>query len=100
MCFIGERHFSLFLENYLPTKIGNIIDVKTNKIIGTHQGIAFYTIGQRSGLNLGGFHTKYFVCKKDIEKNILYVASVEDEEEYLFHKFVYIKSINKINVQD
>ena len=100
ICFIGERHFSLFLENYLPTKTGNITDIKTNKIVGTHQGIAFYTIGQRSGLNLGGFHTKYFVCKKDIKKNILYVASIEDEKHYLFHKFVYIKSLNKINIHD
>lgn len=100
ICFIGERHFSLFLKNYLTSKIGNIIDIKTKKILGTHEGTSFYTIGQRNGLNLGGFHTRYFVCKKDLKNNILYVASIEDEEKYLLHKFVYIKTLNKINIDN
>lgn len=97
ICFIGERHFSLFLSNYLPNKDGDIIDIANNKIIGRHHGTLFFTIGQRSGLNLGGQYTRYFVCKKDVINNILYVASSIDEEKYLYHDYVYIKEINKIN---
>lgn len=100
ICFIGERHFSEFLKNYLPNQPGNIIDIKTNNILGKHEGTMYYTIGQRSGLNLGGNNTRYFVCKKDNKNKIIYVSSLNDEKEYLFTRFVKIKELNKINQED
>lgn len=96
ICFIGKRNFKKFLGNYIDEKVGNIVDVLTNKIIGQHNGIYFYTIGQRKGLNLGGNHTKYFVCKKDVNQNILYVADCEHEEKFLFSTECKIDNFNWI----
>ncbi len=75
ICFIGERNFPKFIQNYLDKNPGKIIDEKTNEVVGKHDGVLFYTIGQRKGLNLGGFEEPYFVSKKDIKKNILYVSA-------------------------
>lgn len=97
ICFVGERKFSDFLSNYLPFKEGLIIDIDTNQVVGKHKGIAFYTIGQRSGLNISNIPNKYFVCKKDETKQILYVTSIENEKKYLFNDYVLIKNVNKIN---
>ena len=80
ICFIGERNFTKFLENYLPNKEGNIVNIENNEVLGKHIGLMYYTIGQRKGLNLGGNDDKLFVVGKDIEKNILYV--------YVFYQFV------------
>ena len=85
VCFIGERHFREFLSNYLPSKKGDIIDGGTGKVVGTHKGVMYYTLGQRKGLGIGGIKGidatgGYFIYKKDVEKNILYVAKVSDIE--------------------
>ncbi|VEU76121.1 tRNA 2-thiouridine(34) synthase MnmA [Mycoplasmopsis columboralis] len=74
ICFIGERNFTQFLQNYIPAQEGNIVDITTNKIIGRHIGCFYYTIGQRKGLNLGGMSEPYYVCGHDVKANILYVA--------------------------
>ena len=76
ICFIGERNFTNFLKNYLPNQPGKIIDIETNKILGEHTGLMYYTIGQRKGLNIGGSHSKIFVVGKDLEKNI-FIGSME-----------------------
>ena len=73
ICFIGERHFREFLSNYLPMKSGDIIDVTTKQKVGTHQGVMYYTIGQRKGLDIGGIGP-FFVVGKDVFKNELYVV--------------------------
>ncbi|MGL4951888.1 MAG: tRNA 2-thiouridine(34) synthase MnmA [Mycoplasma sp.] len=83
ICFIGERNFKDFLENYIPNMPGDIIDIKTNKVIGKHIGVMYYTIGQNNGLGLGGQSDKYFVCKKDIDNKILYVVSDKYKDDYL-----------------
>ena len=83
ICFIGERKFTKFLKNYIPSMPGNIVDIATNKIVGTHSGAMYYTIGQRKGLNLGGYEKPYFVVGHDLNKKILYVAN-EDCPEYLY----------------
>jgi tRNA-specific 2-thiouridylase len=72
ICFIGKRDFRPFLANYLPYQKG---DFKTldGKIIGEHVGAAFYTIGQRKGLCIGGPGDAWFVVGKDIENNIVYI---------------------------
>ncbi len=93
ICFIGERNFTKFLKNYLPNLPGDIIDIETNKVLGKHIGLMYYTIGQRKGLELGGGNEKIFVVKKDVDKNILYVAS-GDENKYLFSTKALITNFN------
>lgn len=73
ICFIGERKFKSFLNQYVHTKPGNIVSLE-GEVIGTHDGIAFHTLGQRKGLRLGGEGEPYFVVGKNIEKNELTVV--------------------------
>ncbi len=79
ICFIGNRNFSQFLKNYLKVNKGNIIDINSKKILATHQGVNFYTIGQRKDLGISGEQNKYYVCGKNIDKNILYVTDNKDD---------------------
>lgn len=92
ICFIGERHFKEFLSNYLPNQSGDIVDIDTNKVLGKHIGLMYYTIGQRRGLNVGGTKDKLFVVGKDLNKNILYVCEGEDNK-YLFSDSCLIEDI-------
>lgn len=97
VCFIGERNFKLFLENYLPAKKGVIVDAKTNRVVGKHDGVLYYTLGQRRGLGIGGIPgvtpISWFVVAKNVKKNILYVAQ-GDENEFLNSTKAIIKMIN------
>ena len=97
ICFIGERNFKEFLKNYIPAKPGKIIDIATNKIVGEHQGVYYYTIGQRKGLNIGGIKgsdgRSWFVVRKDVKNNILYVA-IGDDNAYLLCDMVKITDCN------
>ena len=93
ICFIGERNFTKFLRNYLPNQTGKIVNIETNEVLGEHNGLMYYTIGQRKGLNLGGAHEKIFVVEKDLNKNILYVAT-GDENKYLYSNSALIKDFN------
>lgn len=93
ICFIGERNFKDFLQNYLPHQPGKIIDIQTGKVLGEHVGVMYYTIGQRKGLNLGGQEEPYYVAKKDIENKILYVAKASDESLLLSNAAL----INEVN---
>ena len=80
ICFIGERNFREFLKNYLPAKNGDIVDVRTHEVIGKHEGVMYYTIGQRKGLGIGGEGGPWFVVGKDVGRNELLVASGNSEE--------------------
>lgn len=80
ICFIGERNFKDFLENYLPNQKGDIIDIEKNIKVGEHIGLMYYTIGQRKGLEIGGTKDRLFVVGKNLEKNILYVCEGEDNK--------------------
>ena len=93
ICFIGERNFTNFLNNYLPNQPGNIVDIETNKEIGKHIGLMHYTIGQRKGLNIGGTSDRLFVVGKDIEKNILYVC-LSGNNNYLISDSCIVEDIN------
>ena len=93
ICFIGERNFKEFLKNYLPSKEGNIVNIETNEVIGKHIGLMYYTIGQRKGLDIGGYDKRMFVVGKNLDKNILYVA-LGDENEYLLSDSCIIDTIN------
>ncbi|ADE19419.1 tRNA 2-thiouridine(34) synthase MnmA [Mycoplasma crocodyli] len=80
ICFIGERNFTSFLQNYIPAQEGDIVDITTNKKVAKHVGCFYYTIGQRKGLNLGGFVEPYYVCGHNVKENILYVAPASHPE--------------------
>lgn len=76
VCFIGERNFREFLSGYLPAKSGKMIDIATGEVKGDHDGLMYYTLGQRQGLGIGGSGNgnPWFVADKDLEQNILYVV--------------------------
>ena len=93
ICFIGERNFKKFLSNYLTSKPGNIIDITNNNIVGEHNGLMYYTIGQRKGLDIGGNKDRLFVVGKNIKDNILYVALGEDND-YLYSNSCLVENIN------
>lgn len=78
VCFIGPLNMKHFLKSYIKPKKGNIILIKNKKVIGTHDGVYYYTIGQRHGLDVKDGRGPYFVVKKDIKKNIIYVGSKKD----------------------
>ena len=96
ICFIGERNFKHFLENYLPNKPGKIVNIETNEVLGNHEGLMYYTIGQRRGLNIGGTKERLFVAGKDLAKNILYVA-MGDENKYLLSTAALIEEVNLLD---
>ena len=96
ICFIGERNFKKFLENYLPNIPGDIVNIDTEEVIGKHSGLMYYTIGQRRGLNIGGTKERLFVAKKDLENNVLYVA-MGDENKYLLSYSCIVSDINLLD---
>ena len=93
ICFIGERNFTKFLENYLPNIPGKIVNIDTNEVVGEHIGLMYYTLGQRRGLHLGGNYNRSFVVKKDLGNNILYVAN-GDDNKFLYSKEAIIENFN------
>ena len=95
ICFIGERNFRQFLKNYIPMKNGIIIDIDTLETVGEHDGVYYYTIGQRKGFGVGGNRGPYYCVGKDVKKNILYLTSVENED-YLNSDSCLIEDINWI----
>lgn len=102
VCFIGERNFKEFLQNYLPSKPGKIIDGRSGKVLGEHIGVLYYTLGQRHGLAIGGVKGEgeggWFVYKKDVKNNILYVAH-NDEDELLYSDEVVVDKINWVGLK-
>ena len=85
ICFIGERNFRQFLKNYIPASKGKIVDLKGN-VLGEHDGVMYYTIGQRRGLNIGGKdgynNNRWFVVDKDVKTNTLIVNCGECPEMF------------------
>ena len=99
ICFIGARKFKQFLQTYLPANPG---DMKTldGKVVGRHDGLMYYTIGQRRGLDIGGSKDgtgeRWFVVKKDMEHNVLYVSQGA-ESELLFSRALVMSGVNFIS---
>jgi len=81
ICFIGERPFREFLNRYLPMKPGPILD-ENGRRLGEHVGLSFYTLGQRKGIGLGGSRDgsgePWYVARKDLDANALYVVQGHD----------------------
>ncbi|MBI2674399.1 MAG: tRNA 2-thiouridine(34) synthase MnmA [Candidatus Yanofskybacteria bacterium] len=102
VCFIGPLNMKEFLKNYIKPKIGNIIllDVahstrfaRSGRVVGQHDGVFYYTIGQRHGLDIKNGKGPYFVVRKDIKNNIIYVGSKKD----LLSQNFKLTAINWIN---
>lgn len=98
ICFIGERNFNEFLSKYIPAQKGNIVDIN-GKQLGIHNGLMYYTIGQRKGIGLGnskdGTGEPYFVVDKKLETNELVVAQGDDK--LLYSKALIANNFNLIN---
>ena len=86
ICFIGERKFSSFLAEYLPAQPGDIVN-DSGKVIGKHNGLMFYTLGQRQGLGIGGQshadESPWYVLDKDLKENRLVVGQGHDHATLL-----------------
>jgi tRNA-specific 2-thiouridylase len=98
ICFIGERPFREFLNRYLSNQPGPILDDKGREL-GEHVGLSFYTLGQRKGIGIGGVkdkgaqrggseHNPWFVARKDMAKNTLYVVQGHDHTWLQQHTLV------------
>lgn len=98
ICFIGERNFKNFLSQYLAIKPGQFKTLK-GEVVGTHSGVAYYTLGQRKGLGLGGEGEAWFVVKKDPAHNIVYVER-GDNHPALFSKSLVATELHFINADD
>ncbi|MBR4566640.1 MAG: tRNA 2-thiouridine(34) synthase MnmA [Prevotella sp.] len=72
ICFLGKINYNEYIRRYLGEKPGDVIELETGRLIGQHRGLWFHTIGQRKGMGFGG--GPWFVVKKDVEKNVLYVS--------------------------
>lgn len=81
ICFIGERKFKDFLEQYIPAQPGDIEDDQGN-VIGRHSGLMFHTLGQRKGIGIGGMNNAsdepWYAVEKDMQRNVLVVAQGHD----------------------
>lgn len=124
ICFLGSEKFKDYMNKNHPEKSGNLVDVLTGKVVGKHDGISKYTIGQRKGLGIGGGHGTtgecWFVVKKDIKSNTVFVAQGNDDVLYsdalisnnfnwilqpeskkleCFAKFRYRQGYQKVNVE-
>lgn len=93
ICFIGERPFREFLNRYLPTQPGPILTPEGERL-GTHQGLAFHTLGQRKGLGIGGVKghqnddgtaQAWYAARKDLKKNVLYAVQGHEHPWLLSH---------------
>ncbi|MFK7873646.1 MAG: tRNA 2-thiouridine(34) synthase MnmA [Oligoflexales bacterium] len=94
ICFIGERNFREFLSSYIPANPGEFQTLDGTKV-GQHHGSAFYTLGQRKGLGLGGPGPRWHVVAKDHEQNIVYVERNHDHPA-LYSTTIYCDPIHWI----
>jgi tRNA-specific 2-thiouridylase len=78
ICFLGKIDYNDFIERYLGKRTGKIVELETGNVLGKHNGYWFHTIGQRKGLGLSG--GPWFVIRKDVKRNIIYVTNGYDPE--------------------
>src|SRR5690625_198059 len=95
ICFIGERNFKQFLSEYLPAQKG-LMKTLNHEIKGEHDGLMYYTIGQRHGLGIGGEGEAWFVVGKNVPENVLYVAQ-GDDNPHLYSDGLIASQVNWIN---
>ena len=92
VCFI-TTNFKDYISSVIKPIQGNVINIETNEIIGKHNGLMNYTIGQRRGLDIGGNAERLFVVGKNTKDNILYVA-LGDSNEYLYSDSCIVDNLN------
>src|SRR5699024_3786438 len=95
ICFIGERNFKEFLSEYLPAQPGDMRTL-SNEVKGKHEGLMYYTIGQRQGLGIGGAGDPWFVVGKNLKDNVLYVGQGFDNDKLYSDALIAI-GVNWIN---
>ena len=93
ICFLGQINYNDYIRRYLGDNPGDVVELETGKRIGEHKGLWFHTIGQRKGLGFGG--GPWFVVKKDVEHNILYVSHGYDpqtayKKDFPLHDFHFL----------
>lgn len=93
VCFLGQKNLKDFLEEYIQNKPGDVVNIENNKVIGKHNGLMNYTIGQRKGLNIGGTEERMFVVGKNLEENILYICLGENSD-YLISTSCHVDKVN------
>ena len=94
VCFIGERNFTQFLQNYLPAQNGKMMTLE-GEVVGEHIGLMYYTIGQRKGLGIGGKGDAWFVIGKNLEENVLLVGQ-SFEHDYVYADETIVTDVNWI----
>ena len=94
ICFLGKIDYTEYVRRYLGELTGDVVELDTGKKIGTHRGHWFYTIGQRKGLGFGG--GPWFIVKKDVGQNILYVAHGYDPQAVYRQQFL-VRDFHSIN---
>ena len=94
VCFIGQLDMKEFLKKYIKPKEGDIVLDETGQIVGKHDGVAYYTIGQRHGLNISNGGGPYYISGRDLKKNLVFVTK---DEKKLGEKEMIIRDINWIN---
>ena len=93
ICFIGERDYRNFLQNYIKDAEGPIVNYDTQEVLGHHNGVMFYTIGQRHGLDISTAVGPWFVVGKDLSKKTIYVGKGKDHPK-LFASKAIISDLN------
>jgi len=96
ICFLGKINYNDFIRYHLGEKPGLIVELESGKKLGQHKGFWFHTIGQRKGLGLSG--GPWFVVKKDVDRNIIYVANGFDPVAQYGHE-IWLHSIHFLNPQ-
>ena len=94
ICFLGKIDYNEYLRRFLGEQDGDIIELETGRLIGVHHGHWFHTIGQRKGLGLGG--GPWFVVKKDVEQNIIYVSHGYDPQTAYRQDFL-VRDFHSLN---
>lgn len=96
ICFMGKIDVAELLRKNIPKRLGEFINKDTGEVIGTHDGIMFYTIGQREGLGISGHPEPYYVVEKDLKKNVVYVA-MGKETEHLYKGQIQLENLHLIS---
>lgn len=94
ICFLGKIKYNDFLKHYFGEKPGDFVDINTGKVVGEHKGHFYHTVGQRRGTGLG--QGPWYVVKKDIEKNIVFVSNKYHEEKTESRNTFYVGELNWI----